>query len=104
MTQKTKGKTNIQAKNLSNKKIRPSIKKEAVHPVAYNKYKLPWACEDCVHYNGASATDEEHTTKEHDIDARCTLGYLKEPHLRKNLEKSYELSGKISLCRFLEID
>ncbi len=89
MTQKTK--------NISGKKIRSSIKKEGIDPAAYNKYKLPWACEDCVHYSGSQASD-------HHQEQRCTLGYLTEPHLRKNLKKSYELSGKVTLCRFLEID
>ena len=71
-------------------RIRPSVKKEAIHPADYNRYKLPFACEDCSHF---SSTNE-----------LCTLGLPTEPHLRLNQQHSYELSGKMALCRFHEID
>ncbi len=71
-------------------RINPSIKKDGIHPAAYMKYKLPWACEDCVYF----APETE----------KCILGYITEPHRRDNQRKSYEMSGKVALCRFLEID
>jgi hypothetical protein len=72
------------------KKINPSIRKDGIHPADYMKYKLPWACEDCVYFNEGKE--------------RCILGYIQDPHLRENLKKSYEMSGKVSLCRFQELD
>ncbi len=75
---------------ISAKKIRPSIKKDQIHPTDYNKYKMPYACEDCSHFRLENLS--------------CTLGYKTEPHLKANQIKSYETSGKLSLCRFIEID
>lgn len=77
-------------KKLSQNKIKPSIRRDAINPVDYAKYKLPWSCEDCSHFNNQ--------------EQKCTLGYRVEPHLRENMKKTYELSGTVSLCRFLEID
>ena len=78
------------AKNNSQKRIRPSIKKDPIDPVGYMTYKLPFACEDCSHFSS-----------EKEI---CTFGYITTPHLRRNQEKSYLLSVKMTLCRFIEID
>lgn len=71
-------------------KIKPTIKKDPIHPASYMKYKLPWACEDCVYY----APDTE----------KCILGYITEPHRREVQKKSYEMSGRVALCRFLELE
>lgn len=71
-------------------RIRPSMKKDPIHPSDFNKYNIPYACEDCSHF--ASETTS------------CTLGFKTEQHLRVNVLKSYEASGKIAQCRFLEID
>jgi len=72
------------------KKIRPSIKKDVIHPRDFNYYKLPYSCEDCSHFSSKNET--------------CTLGYQTEPHLKRNQLHSYEVSGKMALCRFIEID
>ncbi len=72
------------------KRIGSSIKKDAIHPADFNRYNLPFACEDCVHF----ASERE----------SCTLGLITEPHLKRNQIHSYELSGKMALCRFQEID
>lgn len=79
-----------QNKNKSPKRIGYSIKKDAINPADYNRYKLPYACEDCTHFK----TDTE----------SCTLGFPTEPHLRRHQIASYSLSGKIALCRLQEID
>jgi hypothetical protein len=71
-------------------RINPSIKKDGIHPAAYMKYKLPWACEDCVYFD---------SEKE-----KCILGYITEPHRRAHQRASYERSGKVALCRFLELE
>lgn len=66
------------------------MKKDVIHPRDYNSYKLPYACEDCSYFSSENAT--------------CTLGFNTTPHLKKNQIQSYELSGKMALCRFIEID
>ena len=78
--------------SLKNKsiKIRPSMKKDFVHPKDFNKYKIPFSCEDCSHFKSENET--------------CTLGFKTEPHLKRNVIKIYNLCGKIPQCRFLEID
>ena len=71
-------------------RIRPSIKKDAIHPRDYNHYRLPYSCEECSHFSMSQET--------------CTLGFQTEPHLKRNQLHSYLLSGKMALCRFQEID
>lgn len=72
------------------KRIGASIKKDAIHPSAYNSYKLPYSCEDCSHFKSSNES--------------CTLGMPTEHHLHRNQIASYNLSGKIALCRLQEID
>jgi hypothetical protein len=72
------------------KRIGASIKKDAIHPEAYNRYKLPYSCEDCSHFKASDET--------------CTLGMPTEHHLSRNQTSSYNLSGKVALCRLQEID
>lgn len=74
----------------SPKRLGSSIRKDAIHPADYNRYKLPWACEDCSHFKSAGES--------------CTLGFPTAPHLRRNQILSYNLSGKVALCRLQEID
>ena len=72
------------------KRIRPTIKKEIVDPSDWLTYKSVWSCEDCSHFDLKNI--------------KCTLGYDVENHLKKAQIKSFELSGRIAFCRFLEID
>jgi hypothetical protein len=72
------------------KRISASIKKDTIHPEAYNRYKLPYACEDCSHFKTSDET--------------CTLGMPTENHLYRNQISSYNISGKVALCRLQEID
>jgi len=72
------------------KRIQPSIRHDAIKASDYLKYNLPWSCEDCSHYNF-----------EQDL---CSFGYLVKWHKREYQKHSYELGGKVSLCRFQEID
>lgn len=74
----------------SSKRIGSSIKKDAINPQAYNRYKLPYSCEDCSHFKSANES--------------CTLGMPTEQHLKRNQIISYNLSGKVALCRLQEID
>lgn len=74
----------------SPRRIRPSIRRDGVHPRDYINLKLMYACEDCSHF------DSEKT--------QCTLGFNAQNHLKEHLEKMFELSGTMTLCRFHEID
>lgn len=66
------------------------MKKDAIQARDFNTFKIPYACEDCSHF--ASET------------TKCTLGFNTANHLRAFAIQSYELSGKMAQCRFLEID
>ncbi len=72
------------------KRLRPSIKKDPVNPAAYNQFILPWACEDCTHFDSETET--------------CTLGYNTAYHRAAQQKHDYLLSGKMALCRFQEVD
>lgn len=72
------------------KRIRPSIKKDAVAPGDYLKYDFRASCEDCSHFNSQAAI--------------CTLGYNTAPHRKTQQQHDYETTGMIAQCRFLEID
>lgn len=80
----------IEAKNRTPKRLSVSIRQDPIAAADYLKYKLPYACEDCSHF----APGEE----------RCTLGYPSQHHRRAYQAKCFALSGKMALCRFLEID
>jgi len=77
-------------KEKGSKRIRSSIKKDGINPASYNSYKLPYSCEDCTHFKASNET--------------CTFGMPTEQHLKRNQIISYNLSGKIALCRLQEID
>lgn len=72
------------------KRLRPSIRLDVLMPGDYFKYDFRGACEDCSHFEPSTES--------------CTLRFNTEPHLRRNQEASYLLTGKRGLCRFLEID
>lgn len=84
------------------KHLRASIRHDPVHPADYLKYRFLSACEDCTHFA------EDSMDSKASIDAKesevCTLGYNSKPHRRSVQVKSYELSGKMALCRFIEVD
>lgn len=72
------------------KRLTRSIKKDPVHPADFRKYKLPYACEDCTHFDAPTES--------------CTIGYVTGPHRRAEQLREYHLSGRMALCRFQEID
>ncbi len=72
------------------KRPKQSIKHDAVAAKDILKYKFMHSCEYCSHWNPKNGL--------------CTLGYKNDSHrLEYNLH-SFEISGRMSLCRFLEID
>lgn len=72
------------------KRLRQSIRLDAVNPSDFLKYDFTFACEQCTHFDSNTET--------------CTLGYNNSNHrLEQNLH-TYNLNGKMAFCRFLEID
>lgn len=78
------------AKNKTPKKIRTSIRRDAMHPGDYLNFQFRFACEDCTHFKAS--------------DASCTMGYGTKWHRRDFQTEEYERTGRMALCRFLEID
>ncbi len=83
-------KTLTKPKPKSPKRIGSSLKKEAINAHDYIGYNLPYSCEQCSHFKASNES--------------CTFGLPTEAHLERNQKKSYNLGGKIALCRFQEID
>lgn len=78
------------AESYKYKRSKPSIKKDRVAARDYNNHVLRFSCEDCSHFAPLSAS--------------CSIGFPSEHHLRETQRKTYELTGHMALCRFLEID
>ena len=78
------------AKSKTPKRLQPSIKKDGIRPDLYRRLTLPWACDDCSHFDSENE--------------QCTLGYNSRHHRRSQQEHDYLLSGKMALCRFQEVD
>ena len=72
------------------KRLYPSIKKDSIHPSDYLRFDFRSSCDDCTHFNLKSET--------------CTLGYNAANHRKAQQIHDYELSGRLALCRFHEID
>lgn len=72
------------------KKLRTGIRFDTINPSDYLNYRMPSACEDCTHFDR--------------MLEQCTMGHDPQWHRKDFQEKSYLLSGKMALCRFLEID
>jgi len=68
---------------------RRSINLDTLHPSDFNRLELRFFCDDCSHY-----------APSHRL---CTLGY-RARHTRTEQTKLFELTGKMALCRALEID
>lgn len=72
------------------RRLRKSLILDGIRPQDLRDLKMTFCCEQCSHFNSS--------------DQSCSIGYLTEPHLRENQLKTYELTGKMAFCRFLEID
>ncbi len=75
---------------MNNRKPSLSIKHDPIHPADYNNYIIPMSCEECSHYS-----------IEKDF---CTIGFEIKWHKAQYQKRSYELTGKVPICRFMEID
>lgn len=67
-------------------------------PIDFLKYDFTFACEQCSHFAPNNDPQKESG------GGLCTIGYSTEPHRREANLKSYELSGRMAFCRFLEVD
>jgi hypothetical protein len=67
-----------------------SIRRDGIPAWAYQSLRLTIACEDCTHFKRS--------------DLSCTIGYLTSHHLKAFQEVEYNRTGKVALCRFMEID
>ncbi|MBL7544366.1 MAG: hypothetical protein JNL11_11160 [Bdellovibrionaceae bacterium] len=75
---------------ISQKKIRPSIKRDRVSAFDYQHYDHRFSCEECTHFNHGQE--------------QCTLGYVSSHHRKSQQAHDFELSGSLAFCRFHEID
>ncbi len=66
-----------------------SITLDVIDPRDFNHLELRFFCDDCSHFASSQGL--------------CTLGY-RARHTRTEQLKLYELTGKMALCRALEID
>jgi hypothetical protein len=76
------------------KRTQQSIRHDAIKAHDYLNYTLPWSCEDCSHYDPTGNNN----------NGSCTFGYHVKWHKKDYQIYSYELRGKMALCRFQEID
>ncbi len=78
---------------LSKKKYAPlnrGIIFDKVNPRDFNSVNLMYSCEQCSFFNGENKS--------------CNMGHNTKYHLKENQLKSYELSGRMCICRNHEID
>lgn len=63
---------------------------DRIDPRLFNQIDLMYCCEQCSHFD--------------EIHQKCTIGYDASKHLRKVQLHTYNLSGRMAVCRFQEID
>jgi hypothetical protein len=71
------------------KPSRRSIKLDTISSHDFNRLELRFFCDDCSHYAPSQR--------------QCTLGY-RARHTRAEQKDLFELTGKMALCRAIEID
>ena len=70
--------------------LRRSIKKDRVNPSDFLNINTIYCCEQCSYFIPSGKS--------------CVLGFSTIPHLKKEQLKTFELTGHMAFCRFLEID
>ncbi len=73
----------------SHKRPRKSIFLDRIHPQDFMRFNFMFCCEQCSHFDPAKLI--------------CTMGYQAQ-HQRASQLSKYNLTGKMALCRFMEID
>ncbi len=69
---------------------RRSMIKERVNPSDFNNLNIQYNCEQCVYFM--------------DKESVCNLGFIIKNHTKEEQDLSYNMSGHMKFCRFLEID
>ena len=69
---------------------RKSVILDRIDPTEFRTLKFTYCCEQCVHFDCEK------------ID--CSLGQSHDLHGKEAQLRTYNLTGKMALCRFLEID
>lgn len=64
--------------------------RDKMDPREFNSLNFIYCCEQCSHFD--------------EPNQFCTIGYDASKHLRKVALHSYNLSGRMAMCRFNEID
>jgi len=75
---------------MSKKTPKKSLIHDKVNPKDARELTMIFACEQCSFF--------DHDNK------NCLMGFPSEPHLFGNQIKRYNLTGRMAICRFLEID
>jgi hypothetical protein len=73
----------------SHKRPRKSIFLDRINPQDFLKFNFMFCCEQCSHFDSVKIV--------------CTMGYQAQ-HQRASQLAKYNLTGKMALCRFMEID
>ena len=77
-------------KNSGIQTLRRSIKKDRVNPSDFLHIDNIYCCEQCSYFDHYNES--------------CILGFSTEPHLKKEQLRTFEFTGQMAFCRFLEID
>lgn len=74
----------------NHKQRKKSLILDPVHPRDFFHLNFTYCCEQCVHFDNK--------------ESYCTFGQNCFPHMREQQLATYDLTGKMAFCRFLEID
>ena len=72
------------------KRIRRGIKLDRVQARDFLQYDMIFSCEQCSFFN--------------EDGPECMMGFPCENHLHDHQMKTFETTGHMAFCRFLEID
>ena len=70
--------------------LKKSIILDAFQAGDLRSLNIMYACEQCTYFEEPNRT--------------CNLGFKSEPHQKAAQDRLYNLTGKMALCRFMEID
>lgn len=84
------GTSPVKKSNKTPKRLRHPMKRDGLSASSFLKYNLPWACDDCSHFDP--------------VKEFCTIGFDAHQTRREKQQKEYILSGQMTVCRYQEID
>lgn len=83
-------KSSLKTKRNTKVHLKKSLVADTINPQDYSEIRFIFGCEECSFFDQKANN--------------CTMGHHYTPHLKANQIKSYELTGKMFICRDLEID